>query len=102
MRQASGPILMSWAGMFACNVMADTYTIILVTSVCLSVCLSMFANCRSQFSLDRLGRCLKLFVSSESISCRKFASQFGLAIFLYAKNTQDLGETGRPRQRLFD
>ena len=39
------------------------------------------ANCRSQFLLDRLGRCLKLFVSSESTFSHKFASQFGLAIF---------------------
>ena len=30
------------------------YTIILLKSVCLSV----FANCRSQFLLDRLGRCI--------------------------------------------
>ncbi len=41
----------------------------------------MLANCRSQFLLDRLGRCLKLFVSTESISCFEFASQFGLAGF---------------------
>ena len=67
------------------------YTIILLKSVCLSA----FANCRSQFLLDRLGRCLKLFVSSESISCHEFASQFGLAIFLYAKNIKNLGEIGR-------
>ena len=34
--------------------------------VCLSVCLSMLASCRSQFLRDRLGRCLKLFVSTDS------------------------------------
>ena len=46
-----------------------------------SVCLSMLANCRSQFLLDRLGRCLKLFVSTDSTSCHECASQFGLAFF---------------------
>ena len=44
------------------------------------ICLSLFANGRSQLLLDRLGRCLKLFVSTESVSCHEFASQFGLAI----------------------
>ena len=37
--------------------------------------------------LDRLGRCLTLFVSTESTSCQEFASQFGIDIFLYAKYT---------------
>ena len=64
------------------------YTRILLTSACLS----MLANYRSQFLLDRLGRCLKLFVSTESISCHDVASQFGLAIFLYAKNTHNYRE----------
>ena len=32
-----------------------------------NVCLSMLANCRSQFLLDRLGRCLNLLVSTDSI-----------------------------------
>ncbi len=64
-------------------------------SVCLSVCLSQLANCSSQFLLDRLGRCLKLFVSTESTCCHEFAFQFGLEFF-YAKNTQNLGETGPP------
>ena len=41
------------------NAMGGTiYTIILHKYVCLSVCLSAFANCRSQFLVDRLGRCL--------------------------------------------
>ena len=44
--------------------------------------------------LDFLGRCLKLSVSAESISCHEFAFQFGLAIFLYAKNIKNLGEIG--------
>ena len=66
----------------------DIYTIILLKSVCLS----QLANCRSQFLLDRLGRCLKLFVSTESTSCHEFASQFGLANFVYVKNTQNYRE----------
>ena len=37
----------------------EIYTIILLKSVCLSA----FANCRSEFLLNRLGKCLKLFVS---------------------------------------
>ena len=53
------------------------YTIILL----IYVSLSPLANCRSQFLLDRLGRCLKLFVSTESISSHDFACQFGIAIF---------------------
>ena len=49
-----------------------------------SPCLSMFANCRSQFLLDRLGKCLKLFVSTDT---PEFALQLGLAIFLYMRKT---------------
>ena len=56
------------------------------------LCLSHLANCRSQFLLDRLGRCIKLFVSTESTSCREFTCQFGLSIFLYAKSTQNYRE----------
>ena len=52
--------------------------------------MSAFANCRSQFLLDRLGRCLKLIVSSESISCHECASQFGLEFVLYAKKKPNL------------
>ena len=37
-----------------------------------------------------------MFLSSDSTSCHEFASQFGLAIFLYAKNIQNLGEIGCP------
>ena len=63
----------------------------------LKVCLSVLANCRSQFLLDRLGRCLKLFVSTDSTSCHEFASQFNLAIFVYAKKSnQNLGEIESP------
>ena len=41
----------------------------------------MLANCRSQFLLDRLGRCLKLFASTLGPSSHDVASQFGLAQF---------------------
>ena len=61
------------------------YTIILLKSVGVS-------NSRSQFLLDLLGRCLKRFVWTEIISCQEFASQFGLTIFLHAKNTQNYRE----------
>ena len=60
------------------------------------VCLSMFANCRSQFLLDRFGRCLFTVRIVDSTSFHEFASQFGLAIFLYAKNIQNQGEIGSP------
>ena len=57
------------------------------------VCLSVLANDRSQFLLDRLGRCLKLFVSTDSTSYHEFASQFGLEFeFVYAKNTKNYRE----------
>ena len=61
------------------------------TIICLkSVCRSTFADCRSQFLLDRLGRCLRLIVSYRGTSSHEFASQFGLAFFLYAKNIHKL------------
>ena len=41
------------------------------------VCLSMLANCMSQFLLDRLWRYIKLFVSTESAASHDFASQSG-------------------------
>ena len=44
----------------------------------LKICLSMFANCRSQFLLNRLRRCLKLFASTVCPHSHEFASQFGL------------------------
>ena len=37
-----------------------------------------------------------VFVSSDSTSSHEFARQFGLEFFLYARNTQNLGETGPP------
>ena len=62
------------------------YTIILLKSVCLSVGVRS-----SQFLLDLLGRCLKLFVSAESISCREIAFQFGLAFFYTRKTSKYRG-----------
>ena len=57
------------------------------TIICLkSVCRSTFADCRSQFLLDRLGRCLKLTVSYRGTSSHEFASQFGLAFFIREKH----------------
>ena len=53
--------------------------------------MSKLANCRSQLLLDGFGRCLKLFVLSESTSCHKFASQFGLAIFYMRKTHKTSG-----------
>ena len=44
------------------------------------VCLSVFANCRSQLLIDRLVTYIKLFVSTVIPSSHEFASQFGLAI----------------------
>ena len=64
------------------NLVHSIYTIICLKSVCLAT----FADGRSQFLLDRLGRCLKLIVSSGSTSCHEFASQFGLAFF-YTRKT---------------
>ena len=65
--------------------MAEDSTI--YTIICLkSVCRSTFADCRSQFLLDRLGRCLKLIVSYRGTSSHEFASQFGLAFF-YTRKT---------------
>ena len=61
----------------------------------------MFVHCRSQFLIDRLGRCLKLIVSSESISCHEFVSQFGLEFVLYAKNLKPIVNTESPACCLF-
>ena len=48
--------------------------------------MSLFANFSSEFLHDRLGRWLKLFVSTDGPSSHEFASQFGLAIF-YTRKT---------------
>ena len=56
--------------------MDNFYTIILLKS---------FAVSKLQFLLDRLGRCLKLFVSTDSTSSHEFASQFGQQCFIREK-----------------
>ena len=65
---------------------------------------TLLASCRSQFLLDRLGKCLKLFVSTVGTSCHKFASQYGLEMFLYAKlgpkTTPNTGCCAAARQRI--
>ena len=65
---------------------SSIYTIIRLKSVSQAT----FADCRSQFLLDRLGRCLKLIVSYRGTSSHEFAPQFGLAFFLYVKNIHKL------------
>ena len=50
----------------------DIYTIILLNSVAVR-------KRQLQFLLDRLGICLKLFVSTENTSSHEFASQLGLS-----------------------
>ena len=54
------------------------YTIILLKYVCRS----------SPFLLDRLGRCLKLFVSTKIPSSRELASQCGLEFFFKREKHQ--------------
>ena len=64
----------------------------LVVSIIFSLNMSLLSNCRTQFLLDRrLGRCLKLFVSTESTSCQEFVSQFGLALFIREKHPKPQG-----------
>ena len=64
-----------------------THAAVIYTTILFkSVVLSQLSNCRSQFLLDRLGKCLKLFVSTESTSSDEFASQLGLEFFVFAKN----------------
>ena len=70
------------------------------TIICLKN-MSPFANCRSQFLPDRLGRCLKLAVSSESISCHEFASQFGLEFVIREKKKKPIVNTESPACCLF-
>ena len=55
----------------------------------------MLAKCRSQFLLVRLGRCLKLFVSTDSTSSYQFASPFGLAFFYMRKTPKNYREESR-------
>ena len=55
-------------------------------SVCLSVAVSKLQTA------DRLGTCLKPFVSTESPSSHEFSSKYGLAIFLHIENTKNYRE----------
>ena len=62
-------------------------------SVCLSVCRRSQTEGRNYCSIVS-GDVSKLIVSSGSTSCHEFASQFGIAVCLYAKHFQILGEIG--------
>ena len=42
-----------------------------------------------------------MFVSTDSISCHKFTSQFGLEFFYTRKTSKTSGKPGRQRQCLF-
>ena len=64
--------------------------------------MSLFADCRSQFLLDRVGGCLKLFVSTESTSSHEFASQFGLAFFYTWKTPKNYRENWVSRKGLLN
>ena len=63
-----------------------------------TVCLSPLANYRSQFLLDRLGRCLKLSESTASTSCHEFASQFGIDNFYRRKTPKNYRENQLSRK----
>ena len=62
----------------------------------------MLANCRLQFLLDRLGRCLKLFVSTDSTSCHQFVPQFGLECYIREKHPTLSQILRRTRYCLFE
>ena len=74
------------------------YTIILLKSVSRSYQTAGRNSC----ARDRLGRCIKLFVSTESTSCYEFASQFGLIFFIREKHPQLSRIPSRPRDYLFE
>ena len=52
----------------------------------------MFANCRSQFLLDRLGRCIKLVVSTDSTSCEQFEHLYYYTRKTHENNSYHSGE----------
>ena len=62
----------------------------------------MLASCSSHFLVDRLGRCLKLFVSTDSTTCHEFASQFGLDICVREKHPNRSRIPRRIRYCLFE
>ena len=83
---------------FSVHILLPHFTTNLYYNSSLYICLSQLANCRSHFLLDRLGRCLKLFVltdgpSSHGPSSHAFASQFGLAIFYTRKTPKTITKT---------
>ena len=69
----------------------------------MSVCVSLFANYRSQYLLNRLGRYIKLLISTDIPSSQEFAYQFGLVFFLHAKNPKPspLRQCSVDRHRLY-
>ena len=69
----------------------DIYTITLSVGVSK---LQVAILARSSREMSQTG------LSTESTSCYEFASQVGLTIFLYAKTTRNLWETGSP-ERVF-
>ena len=69
------PDLKPYNGSMDIKIFVSIYIIILLKAVCVS----LFANYRLQFLLDRLGRYFKLFVSTVISFSHAFASQFGLA-----------------------
>ena len=76
---------------YAAVMLNRTYTSVAESDYTIfSINLSLFANCRSQFLLDRLGRCLKLFISTDGTSSHEFARQFGLAFLYRLKNPKRL------------
>ena len=70
-------------------------------TILMCVCLSQLAHCRSQFLFDRLGRCHKRFVSTESTSYHEFAAHFGKAIFFICEKHPKSIANSESRAQLF-
>ena len=67
---------------------------ILLKSVCLSVDVSRLqVAIDARFMPDRLGRYIKLFVSTGSTSSHEFASKFGLGFFIPEKYPNTVAKT---------
>ena len=82
------PLHMTTTAIIRCAYILDVNTnnSLIYTIICLkSVCLATFAQCSSQFWLNRVGRCLKLIASTLGTFCHEFASQFGLDFFIRQK-----------------
>ena len=88
-------LLLTELCVYKCVFLTDVFT-------CAHLYLSLLANCRSQLLLDCLGRCLKLFVSTDSTSSHEFASQFGPAIFYTRKTHKSYREDRVPRKCLLN